>query len=530
MHPILETLGGIGLFLYGMAAMTSGLQKLAGERLRLYLARSTRTPLTGVVTGAAATAVVQSSSATTVAAVGFAGAGLLPFEQALGIIFGANIGTTITGWMVALIGFKLQLSAIALPLLFVAALLYLFKRYRAIRGSGKALAGFCLIFIGIGYLQQGLAGYQDAIDLSRWGTESFGGRLLLVLAGVILTLITQSSSATVATALTALNASVLTLPQAAAIIIGADIGTTVTAGLATIGGSTASRRTGFAHVIYNVITGVAAFLALPFYLWAVEKWNPTSITDSPEVVAVTFHTVFNGLGVLLVLPFTKQFAHLITRLIPDRTPAMVAAFDRRLLVEPGNAIEALSQGTARLANTAYEEARNILAASSENSKRLDALLAAIAEARAFALAAGTGPGAVGDPTNARLFNALHAIDHLERLCERLLDERRAQAVRTRPDLTPLREKAQTCLAEMTDPLEPHAIDAIGNLAQALEEDRPHYRVEVMKRAAARQVDASDLDAALDGHRWLRRIVYHAWRIAHYQRDLNLPPLPAPETP
>jgi phosphate:Na+ symporter len=126
MHPLIETLGGLGLFLYGMTAMTSGLRKLAGDRLRQWLARWTKTPFSGVVMGAIMTAVIQSSSATTVAVVGFVGAGLLTFTHALGIIFGANIGTTITGWMVALIGFKLKLSTIALPLLFIAAVLYLF--------------------------------------------------------------------------------------------------------------------------------------------------------------------------------------------------------------------------------------------------------------------------------------------------------------------------------------------------------------------------------------------------------------------
>ncbi len=354
MSALIQTLGGVGLFLFGMATMTSGLRKLAGDRLRHWLARSTKSPISGVVTGATVTALIQSSSATTVAAIGFVGAGLISFTASLGIIFGANIGTTITGWMIAILGFRLKLAEAALPLLFVAAICYLFKQYQPLRGFGKALAGFCLIFIGISYLQIGLEGYRDVIDLSRWNISSFGGRIFLVLIGGVLTLITQSSSATVATALTALSTGILDLPQCAAVIIGADIGTTGTAALATIGGTTAARRTGLAHVIYNLMTGIVAFFILPLYLALIDRLWPDAGTNSPEVVAVGFHSLFNSLGVVLVLPFTIPFGRLIERLFPERAAPLARLFDKKLLEDPHAALAGWESGCRQLAGVTLQ--------------------------------------------------------------------------------------------------------------------------------------------------------------------------------
>jgi phosphate:Na+ symporter len=511
MYPLLDVLGGIGLFLYGMAALTSGLQQLAGEKLRQWLSRSTRTPLRGVAMGAATTAVVQSSSATTVAAVGFVGAGLLTFEQTLGIIFGANIGTTITGWMVAMIGFKLKLSVVALPLLFVASILYLFKSYPRMRGAGKALAGFCLLFLGISYLQQGLADYRDVIDLGRWQADHMGNRLMLVLVGGVLTLITQSSSASVATALTALNASVLTLPQAAAVIIGADIGTTVTAAFATVGGTAASRRTGFAHVIYNVITGVAAFLVLPLYLWGVGKWMPDALESSQEVVAVGFHTLFNSLGVLLAVPFTTPFARLIVRLFPDRNSPLEAPFDEALLKDPYAAIEALARGAQALALGSQSMAVDTLAGE-QRQRRLSqeaSLLAGIDRARTFALLIDTRTEE-RMLAGHRLIAALHVIDHAERLIERSRDEKRARHARQMPEFTALTREVRIALNE-------GGLGVLEEIATTLEEDRSGFRARLIAKATQGGISADQLDQGLDCHRWLRRVVYHAWRLAVYRQ-------------
>ena len=194
---IMLGLGGVGLFLLGMAILTSSLRDITGDGLRQILVRFTSTPLRGALAGAAATAAMQSSSATTVLAVGFVGAGVLSFSQGLGIVFGANVGTTITGWMVAIIGFKLKLGPVALMFVLAGALLHLFGRGRA-RQVGWAIAGFGLLFVGIDAMQQGLSQFQNVVTPASFPQDTYLGRLQLVAIGIAVTVLTQSSSAGVA--------------------------------------------------------------------------------------------------------------------------------------------------------------------------------------------------------------------------------------------------------------------------------------------------------------------------------------------
>lgn len=532
MSALIETLGGIGLFLFGMAVMTSGLRKLAGERLRLWLAKSTRNPVSGAVTGATVTALIQSSSATTVAAIGFVGAGLMTFTESLGVIFGANIGTTITGWMVALLGFKLKLSQAALPLLFVAALSYLFKQNRKLRGFGKALAGFCLIFLGISFLQQGLAGYEDVIDLSDWRAASFTGRLALVLVGIVLTLITQSSSATVATALTALHAGLLDLPQAAAVIIGADIGTTGTAALATIGGTTASRRTGFAHVIYNLMTGVAAFFFLPVYLAGLDRLWPGMSEDSPEMVAVGFHSLFNALGVVIALPFTKPFGRMIERIFPEKADPLASPFDSKLLEVPSAAVAGLEHGCCQLAGSVMAGSAELLGALAKGDRppaRLAGLLERVRQAvdkgRDFAVQVGEGREEESEIDAAKVFSCLHLIDHVERLSERAEEAMSLPGGIRSETLEKETREVSELMARLADRL--IAGEPVGELATEmeaaaadLEVDKPKYRERMISAAVEGDLPGEELDLLLSARRWLRRMAYHAARIAHYSQSIE----------
>lgn len=519
--PILQLLGGVGLFLFGMAVMTSGLRKLAGSRLRRWLANSTRTTLSGVVTGSVMTALVQSSSATTVAAIGFVGAGLITFTQSLGIIFGANIGTTFTGWMVALIGFKLKLASAALPLLFVAAICYLFKQHRPLRGLGKALGGFCLVFLGISYLQVGLENYNDVIDLSRWTADHLGGRLILLLIGIAFTLLTQSSSATVAAAITALNAGILDLPQAASVVIGADIGTTVTAAVATIGGSTASRRTGFAHVIYNLMTGVVAFLILPLYLAVVARL-PAAFLDSPEVIAVSFHSFFNILGVILILPFAGWFGRTIERIFPERHPRLSRAFNRELLKDPEAAVAALELGSHQLARAVLEETIPVLEKTringKPNQKAPDELCRAINDGREFAVGIGSRGSEESEFDTTAVLNGIHLIDHLERLTDRIRDASHFGPFNERLEShsRSLTAKLAELSARIDGGMVPEdLVQGIAEEAEQLEEDKSRYRHWIIERGTRGEIEAEKLDGELDAQRWLRRIAYHSSKIAHY---------------
>ena len=250
MH-IYALIGGIGLFIVGMIILTDGLRGMSGEWLRRFLAGSTQTPLRGAVAGAITTAAIQSSSATTVITIGFVSAGLLTFSQALGIIFGANIGTTLTGWLVAVVGFKLKLGAVIYPLIPLGAVLKLFGHGR-LQSFGWALVGFSLLILGIETMKEGMVYFEGVITPEDFPEDTLLGRLQLVMLGAAITIVTQSSSAGVATALVALGAGLIAFPQAAALVIGMDVGTTFKAALATIGGSTATRRTGYALSLIHI--------------------------------------------------------------------------------------------------------------------------------------------------------------------------------------------------------------------------------------------------------------------------------------
>jgi phosphate:Na+ symporter len=526
-EALITGFGGLGLFLFGMAVMTSGLKKLAGEKMHRWLGQATKTPVSGAMTGAAVTAIIQSSSATTVAAVGFVGAGLMTFAQSLGILFGANIGTTITGWAVALLGFKLQLGEVSLPLLFVAALLYLNKNHRKLRGSGKALAGFALIFLGIDFLQTGMGASQDWIDLGEVRASAFTGRVALVLIGIGITLITQSSSATVAASLTALNAGEINLPQAAAIIIGADIGTTAKAIIATIGNNAASRRTGVAHLVYNLLTGTGAFFLLPLYLGTWTIVSPIKMTESPEVVAVAFHSTFNILGVILVLPFTKQFARLIERMIPIRGPALTIALDSTLLGDPAACSQALESSLRKLAETALGHTSFLLKAGrfEKPAVTLKEIASGIDETRTFAVKTGEITDE-SDLDTSRLFDSLHAIDHLERLTNRLLRNKDLFATLKEDSglsqtIGRLLENLGSAAGDISARQAIGSVNDLKQIADDLELDKPRARSDLIAAAARGKLSSDQLDDRLDACRLLRRIAYHCWRTCYYINQFEL---------
>lgn len=332
-------LGGIGLFLLGMVLMTDGLKALAGEALRRWLARFTGTRLSAVASGAAVTALVQSSSATTLATLGFVSAGLLSFPNAVGVIIGANLGTTSTGWIVALLGLKLSLVTFALPLIGIGALARLLGRDRLAQ-AGTALAGFGVIFVGIDVLQDGMAGLSTRIDLSGLSAEGLGPRLALVLAGLAMTVTLQSSSAAVATTLTALAAGALNLEQAAALVIGQNLGTTVTAALASIGGQAPARRTALVHIVFNLGTGVIAFALLPAFTHFVADWTQSWVGQDQALTLAAFHTAFNLLGAAVFLPLIPQLVWLAERVIPERRSPLVRHLSPSLRTVPAVALDA----------------------------------------------------------------------------------------------------------------------------------------------------------------------------------------------
>jgi len=377
----MELVGGLGLFLLGMIVMTDGLLALAGDAIRRWLIRFTRNAYTGALSGAACTALLQSSSATTVAAVGFVAADLMSFPAALGIIFGANLGTTITGWMVALFGFKLKLGLLALPLVFVGAIMRLFGRGR-IAGLGMSVAGFAVIFIGITMMQSAMVDARDLISFERFSGDSIANRFALVGVGVVFTVIVQSSSAGVAASLTALHTGIIDFPQAAALVIGMDVGSTVTALIAAAGVGVNARRTGLSHVLYNVMTGTVAFLLVPVYIDAWTWFAPGALEANAEFALVGFHSLFNVFGIIAVVPFTRPFARMMERLVPGASASYTQSLDPALLQDADLALDAAHASMRTILIPLLAQLQSILAHRDSNIS-LAGLHTAIEETQAY---------------------------------------------------------------------------------------------------------------------------------------------------
>jgi len=345
--------GGVGLFLLGMWLMTEGLKQSAGPQLQQILARATSSPARGLATGVLLTAVVQSSSAVTVATIGFVNAGLLSLAQAMWVLFGANVGTTMTGWLVAVVGLKFKIELLALPLIGVGMLMRMGGELSRRGAIGMALAGFGLLFIGIATLQSsfGLLSTHFALPVGTTAVDT----LLQVLGGAALTVLMQSSSAALAVVLTATQGGLLSLEGAAAAVIGSNIGTTVTALLAAIGATPNARRAAAAHVLFNALTGAVALLLLPWLLTALQTLRDMlSLQGGETVLLALFHTTFNVLGVILMWPLAGRLTKLLERRFrsQEEDEASPRFLDANVMAVPSLAIGALEQELRRLATLA----------------------------------------------------------------------------------------------------------------------------------------------------------------------------------
>ena len=255
---VVTIMGGLGMFLLGIHHLTEGMKGLAGDSLRRALQRLVAGRFSAVASGALFTAVIQSSTAAILTVIGFVNAGLVTFSQAIGMIVGATLGTTSTIWLVALFGLRFRISAAAMPMLGIGALLWLVARGKT-RSAGAILAGFGLIFIGIAYLQAGMKGVS-------WDFEAYAGHAgalwILWGIGILMSIVMQSSTAAGATTLVALNAGSLTFPQGCAMIVGQSVGTAATTGLMVFGGGLAVRRSALAHIVFSLIVGFLGMLFL----------------------------------------------------------------------------------------------------------------------------------------------------------------------------------------------------------------------------------------------------------------------------
>jgi phosphate:Na+ symporter len=336
-YQVFLVIGSLGLFLYGMRAMSDGIQKVAGDRLQSVLNFMTGNRVAAIFTGLAITAIVQSSSATTVMVVSFVNAGLLQLGQSIGVIMGANIGTTLTGWIVALAGIKVDMSVAALPAIGIGFVLVIATKLKK-EGLGETLIGFGLLFMGLDFLKKSMPDISQNPEMLSFLTKftgyGLGSYLLFVIVGTLLTVIVQSSSAAMAITLMMAYNGWIDYPTSAAIILGENVGTTITAYLASFGTSVNARRASRAHTLFNIfgviwITPVfAIFLKFIDFIVPGSVYGPNSNLALPTHLAM-FHTMFNVVNTLIFAFFIPQIAKVVSLLVPDEEATSTGAYKLR---------------------------------------------------------------------------------------------------------------------------------------------------------------------------------------------------------
>jgi phosphate:Na+ symporter len=327
-YDFLTMVGSLGMFLYGMKMMSESLQRVAGQKMRSILSAMTSNRFFGVLTGFFVTTVVQSSSATTVMVVGFVNAGLITLKESIGVIMGANIGTTVTGWIITIFGFKMQISDYSLPMIAIGIPL-IFSKVVTRRSWGEFLVGFALLFLGLDFLKGSVPNINENPEILSFVQGfmgyGFGSTLIFLALGSLLTIVIQSSSATMALTFVMVNQGWISFEMAAAMVLGENIGTTITANIAASVGNLSAKRAARVHLLFNVL-GIVWMLAI-FNTFTgvidqiVTDQGGVSPSDSPAAIPTAlalFHTSFNIINVLIFIWFTPLLQKIVIRMIPQR--------------------------------------------------------------------------------------------------------------------------------------------------------------------------------------------------------------------
>lgn len=337
----LYLIGSLGLFLLGMWMLTEGLKLAGGRALEHLLSQWTSSRSKGLVAGVFITSLVQSSSAVTVATIGFVNAKLMTFQRAVWVVFGSNLGTTFTAWIITLVGFNFKLDAYTFPLIGIGAFLRLLAPREKYRALGMALAGFGLLFLGIDSLKNNFAEYAYQLDIANTFTRYQYPTLVALILGIILTVLTQSSSAAIAIILSAVASGIVGMHEAAAAVIGANVGTTSTAILASIGATANAKRLALAHVIFNLLTAIVALALLPLLWFLVADQAVAPNTNAALQIAI-FHTSFNLFGVLLIWPLEPRLSKWLLSLYKHQSQSPLIHLDANVASVPEIATRALT--------------------------------------------------------------------------------------------------------------------------------------------------------------------------------------------
>jgi phosphate:Na+ symporter len=517
-----------------MAVMTDGLKALAGSSLRTVLAKAAATSLRGTFWGAVITLLVQSSSATTMTTIGLVSAGLLTFPQGLSLVFGANIGTTGTGWLVALLGVRVSLTAWALPIVFVGALLKLVGKGRW-AGAGAAIAGFALILVGLTTLQEGMGGLAEQLNPADLPAVHAGagvpwwsgilGVLALVATGIAMTTVMQSSTAAITVTLSALYAGAIGLDQALALVIGQNIGTSTSSAIAAVGASSTAKRLAVAYIAFKLIAAAVALVLFPVVARLMLR---AADSVDPVTLVAAYHTAYNVMGVALLLPLIGPFTRLIERIVPEQGSPLTRGLDSAALTgAPTVAVEAVRRKVA-----------HVLEALCSSEGAGDAMVRdasdALQQARAF-VSKVTGPLASEDEQR-WLISTVHALDHTAQLAGAIEENAKIDVTLNSPDerrAAALCAEAMRSAAAVTRPLTHSSVprtalsaapgakptdtadevERLERCSNELVDLRLEHRRATLESVASGTLSASDAIARVEAVRLLDRQAHHAWRAA-----------------
>ena len=351
-----EIAAGVAIFLFGMLALEEGFKSFTGGVLERILRKTTDGPWKSLTFGVVSTSVMQSSSLVSVITISFLSAGLIGLAAGIGIIFGANLGTTTGAWLIAGLGMKVKISAYAMPML-VFGIILIFQKSRTMNGIGYILAGLGFLFLGIHHMKEGFEAFRDTIDLTAFAVSGYIGIMLFTLIGVAATVIMQSSHATLVIIITALAAQQITYENALALAIGANIGTTITAIIGSFSANVQGKRLAVAHLIFNMVT---AFIAIAFIYQIADlvdgfsAWVGIAADDYTLKLAV-FHTIFNAIGIIAMMSFIEKLAGSLTKAMPEKAqPREKPIYLNEAAEElPDTAIEAVRKETLRLYDNAF---------------------------------------------------------------------------------------------------------------------------------------------------------------------------------
>ncbi|MCB1179567.1 MAG: Na/Pi cotransporter family protein [Leptospiraceae bacterium] len=513
---IANLLGGVGTFILGMVLLTESLKNLAGESLKDALKKLTGGKLASITSGFVVTATLQSSHATILTAIGFVSAGILSFEQSIGIILGANLGTTSTGWIVSFIGFKLSMGKIAFPLIGIGAMMkLLFKR--KLGEIGLCLAGFSLLFMGIDFLQVSMKGFANVFNPSDIPTSSFINRVIIVFSGIGMTIVMQSSSAALATTLSALSEGAIHMDQACYLVIGQNIGTTLTAGIAAIGAGVPAKRTALIHIVFNVVTATIAFTIMTPLLWTLNYILSKFNLNDAVTETVIFHSVFNILGIIVFFPLIGWFSERITKLLPEEKGNPNRFLDPILYNSSSVALDAVERSLTEL----FKKSINLIelnfsrklnyGETVEEAHKYKELLKNIIN---FSEKIPINDSSEKDK---KIKNEiLHSMDHMESLLNAIIEHREIHLSKDDLRANEMKEELlETIHRVSSDNTDGLIVSYLESKSKDLAEFRKKTRLEILNSTSKGKLKTGEAMKEIDIVRWFDKVHYYIWRISNH---------------